>query len=482
MSGFVRSLVVVLTALSVALQGGVSTVSAVGMPGVSDTEVSPLPHSLRNLLSQGIVTDGTASDAEASYLGVPPGTLVVVTPGTEDLQLYTRLSKLLGVHPVAIVEYSEAFWPVMSGKSGAILPIFAPTFDTSRRQAVAQNLTVMRALQDDTALPYVLYTGYSQGAVALGDAVELAYLEELLDDNDHIYLTSDGRGPWGIMPRLQEVPFMSLALLLLGVSPDGVRNPADMGDVRVTDVIVTADSIANFQWKDSRVEESIFINILGYVVCHGDPLCYGDLAQHGPPVYLESVDGNVTYEIYHSLHPVTMAYLRICSLLSLPCGEVEIAAVDWLAEAWYKIEPPTVRGAAVPVRETTRPPQSPSQQGPSQDNVPQVDWVDESPSLPPRKDSNVPPRSDDQYPDSQLDETVPVVQPADPSDEDVEEVDQPDVPVDTTETPPVDDSTGVTPNDVTPEVVPSQAESVEEVEEVEASVADAETVPSDALS
>lgn len=337
------------------------------LPHLQEEVEASLPRSLDTLLRNRVVSDGTKNFNE-SYLDLPSDILFVVTPGTEDLNLTIRLGNLIGSNPVAIIEYDESFWPVMAGKSGAISPIFAPTFDASRRQAIMQNLRVMRALQDDDGVPHVLYTGYSQGAVALGDAVEEAVEEGLLGERDYIYLTSDGRGPWGILPGLQALPFMELVLLLLGISPDGARNPADMAGVRVTDVIVTADSIANFQWKEDRVEESIFINILGYVVCHGDPVCYGDLNQHGPPTYLESVEGDVTYEIYHSLHPVTMLYLRICSFLQLTCGDTGTAIVDWLAQSWYEIEVPSIKGAAVPVRLPERSAPSPVWQPPMQND------------------------------------------------------------------------------------------------------------------
>lgn len=431
-----RSLVASTAVLCVVLLGAVSTASAVHLPEPLKETTSQLPSSLQSLLEDKVVTDGTLADDEKSYLDMPPGALIVVTPGTEDLNLSIRLEKLLGNHPVAIVEYDESFWPVMSGKSGAWLPIFAPTFDASRRQAVAQNLKVMRVLQGEDAPTGVLYTGYSQGAVALGDAVEAAALEGLLGEKDHIYLTSDGRGPWGILPGLQKMPFMSLALLALGVSPDGARSPVDLGDVRVTDVIVTADSIANFQWKEDRVEESIFINILGYVVCHGGPVCYGGLEQHGPPTYLESVEGNVTYEIYHSLHPVTMLYLRICNLVGVTCSKTGIAAVDWLSQAWYKIEPPTIKGAAVPVQAPSRSVSAPEWRPPvNEDEQSEESWPEEVTASAPSAEDSTPASSSDEGMDGAVNETPlptpseteePATGPSKPQASPIDEQNQPD--------------------------------------------------------
>ena len=305
-----------------------------------------LPLALQPLIELGIITDGEEFESDDTTLSEA---LVVVTPGTDDTTLIDRVSPLVGTRAATVISYDESFWPVISGRSGAARPFDAPTFGESKGMAVERNLAVMRALEaSDNSLP-VIYTGYSQGAVALGDAAEIASDEGLLGEQDEVYLTSDGRAPWSIVPRLQEVLPPDSGLGSAGVPLDGVRDPADTGNAAITQVVVTADPVANFQWQDDRPIESAVVNALGFVGCHSDASCYGDLAQHGEPTVYQSAEGNTAYQVYDSLHPATMVQKSVFDAVGIGYTDDDVAAWDGQAEAWFAIDMPTPSNAAVAV-------------------------------------------------------------------------------------------------------------------------------------
>ncbi|WP_423131061.1 hypothetical protein [Gordonia malaquae] len=52
------------------------------------------------------------------------------------------------------------------------MPFFAPSYDESRDIAVDRNLQIMEAFQNADRV--VVFTGFSQGAEALGNAAEIA--------------------------------------------------------------------------------------------------------------------------------------------------------------------------------------------------------------------------------------------------------------------------------------------------------------------
>lgn len=324
----------------------VATLFGVGLSAISaQAAVRPaLPLALQSLYELGVITDGQEFESEATLSDA----LVIVTPGTDDTSLIERVSPLVGSRPAVSIVYDEAFGPIIVGKSGAVRANDAPTFTESKAQAVAGNIAVMQAL--DNYQGPVFYTGYSQGAVALGDAAEIASKDGLLGEHDEVYLTSDGRAPWSIMPRIEKVLPPEVSAADFGVPLDGARDPADAGDVHVTQVVVTADTVANFQWKNERPVESTVVNMLGFAGCHADPSCYGDLAQHGEPELYESIEGNTTYEVYDSLHPATMVGTQVLDAVGIGYSEQDVARWDAQAESWFGIEMPTPDNAAVGMR------------------------------------------------------------------------------------------------------------------------------------
>lgn len=305
-----------------------------------------LPRALQPLLELGVITDGEELDRGNT---THSDAIVVVTPGTDDTTLVDRVSPFVGGRTAAVVSYDESFWPVISGRSGAMRSLDAPTFNESKGMAVERNVAVMRTLKvANNSLP-VTYTGYSQGAVAVGDATERAHDEGLLGEQDEVYLTSDGRAPWSIVPRLQELLPPGDGLGSAGVPLDGARNPTDTGDVAVTQVVVSADPVANFQWQHSRPIESGIVNVLGFAGCHSEASCYGNLAQHGEPAEYQSVEGNTTYQVYDSLHPVTIVQRSVFDAVGIGYTDDDVAAWDRQAEAWFAIDMPTPGNAAVAI-------------------------------------------------------------------------------------------------------------------------------------
>ena len=135
----------------------------------------------------GIVTDGTD---RANRVGPrDDGTVMVVTPGTDDGNLGERIKRTVGQRQTLIVAYPESLWPFVGGKSSPVPPL-ADTYDTSKRIAINRNLAVMRKLAG--AGMQVIYTGYSQGADALGNATEKAVAQGIDLSDSKIVLAADG--------------------------------------------------------------------------------------------------------------------------------------------------------------------------------------------------------------------------------------------------------------------------------------------------
>ncbi|WOC11697.1 PE-PPE domain-containing protein [Gordonia sp. MP11Mi] len=266
------------------------------------------------------------------------GALVVVTPGTDDTGLAERTAGLVGARENWIVKYPESIWPVSSGKSGSLLPFFAPTYDQSKGVAIDANLSIMRALAGAGGM--VVYTGYSQGADALGNAAELANAEHLLDENTVILLVSDPRGPWGLKPGLEKIPFVPLVMAFIGANNDGARDPGATGDARVVQVIINGDPVANWQWNPLRPVSSLLVDLAGFVTIHAGtgPYSYANLDELELKKTLYSAEGNTTYEVYDTYHPLALVNWMIADALGIDVDEAQLREWDRQAEIFYPLQ------------------------------------------------------------------------------------------------------------------------------------------------
>lgn len=316
-----------------------------------------LPPSVLSLISAGIVTDDTRTDTGTTdyYPDSPQGTIEVVTPGTDDTGMRPRIDNYVGGRTTLLINYPQSFGPIITGQSSKF-PLFAPGYDKSKEMAIEGNLVVMEELSNDPNVVFVRYSGYSQGADALGNALERAVAAGIIDKSKTVVvLTSDPRGPWGLKQGLDKLPLVPTLAGLIGAEIDGPRNPADTEGVPVEAIIVTADPVGNWQWKTLRPLSSLAVNAAGFRGCHSDPACYGDLLQYGAPTEYKSVDGNTTYKVYKSLHPFTLLRMNVYKDLGLKYTAEDVARWEKAAQAFYAIEEPSVDNSAVPVYAVTTP-------------------------------------------------------------------------------------------------------------------------------
>ncbi|EGD55345.1 PE-PPE domain-containing protein [Gordonia neofelifaecis] len=270
--------------------------------------------------------------------------LVVVVPGTDDT-VYPRVDGIVGPRESLLVTHPESFGPIISGRSGAPLPILAPSYDSSRAVATANTLAVMKAFRGTDRV--VVYTGYSQGSDALGDAAERAARRGWLNGHDEVLLVSDPRGPWGVKSLLSRTPFAGQAMAAFGVDDDGARDPAATGDVKVVQVIVRGDPIADPQWDPNRPVESAVVNAAGFVTIHAghDEHGYAHVENLDHVSTMKSTDGDTTYEVYDTDHPLALAGAKIADAVGVHVGERELKAWDRAAEAFYPMQDPTAATA-----------------------------------------------------------------------------------------------------------------------------------------
>ncbi|GAC56603.1 hypothetical protein GOHSU_09_00040 [Gordonia hirsuta DSM 44140 = NBRC 16056] len=327
---------------------------------------TPVPSAARNATASLPVTwaDGVAAtDTRDDLLGqliADNGldAIVIVTPGTGDTGLHPRVDRLVGSREAGYVQYPESFWPIIGGKSDAALglPFLAPTYKASRTVAETGNLDVMRALNGKGPYngeePYngvVVYTGYSQGAEALGNAAEEVG-EGVLGTNSLILLVSDPRSPWGIKSFGKNLPLSDLwvtpLLGLIGIDNNGARDPEDSGSVQVVSVIVQGDPVADWQWNWLRPGSSLLVNAAGFLAIHspGDGP-YGHLDgsesenEHtlvtGGPTMLSSVDGQTTYAVYDTYHPLALLNAMIYDALGIKYRATDLERWDRQAELFY---------------------------------------------------------------------------------------------------------------------------------------------------
>ncbi|AZG45056.1 alpha/beta hydrolase family protein [Gordonia insulae] len=305
------------------------------------------------LIADGTVSDATYPDNPRDMFGtLHPDTIVVVTPGTDDLTLLPRNHAFMGKRQTLIINYPQSFWPIIAGQSGS-QPFLSPTYDDSKATAISQNIRVMRAFSDLSGdRPFVIYTGYSQGADALGDAAEKAADEGLLDPaSTKIVLASDPRSPWGIKSWLTGMPLLPQAAGVIGIDSNGARDPAATGEVDVVSVIVVGDPVANFQWIWYRPISSLIVNGAGFLTIHSGngSQSYANLYDLGDPTILVSAEGNSTYVVYDAHHPLTLLLQLIHDELGIGYTSDDVRQWDRAAEAFYPIQAPAVASAAVPV-------------------------------------------------------------------------------------------------------------------------------------
>ncbi|MFM9378402.1 hypothetical protein [Gordonia sp. VNK21] len=307
-----------------------------------------------------------------------PVAVVIVTPGTDDVGLHPRVDPIVGDAAAAYVTYPESFWPIIAGNTDPLLGLpFLPSVKTYQESAAvgaAANGAVMIANAGRESGTFV-YTGYSQGAEALGDAAEAQRAS--LSDKDWIVLVSDPRSPWGIkatadrLPALLATPLMGL----LGVENNGARDPGatiesdgqDGTDPHMVSVIVVGDPVANTQWVWYRPVASLLVDLAGFVAIHspGDGP-YGQLdcqAPAGKPLLVTNCDapteyqaGNTTYQVYDTYHPLALLTAQVYDAVGLPYDAADLADWDAAAEAFYPMQHPTPGTALVDgVTEKTEP-------------------------------------------------------------------------------------------------------------------------------
>ncbi len=317
---------------------GVVATSAIAYPAAADAWSD---------VEAGIAVDGQPIDGDHidvldAYGWVAQDELadarIVVTPGTDDSGLSARIHGIVGARDTKIVQYPQAIWPVSTGQSGALLPFFAPTYDKSRDIAVDRNVEIMRALRGADRV--IVYTGYSQGSEALGNAVEQASAQGLLDENTLILLTSDPRGPWGLKSGLQSMPGADIALAFVGVESNGARDPEDSGDTRVVQVIVKGDPVADWQWNPVRPVSSLLVNGAGFLTVHAGTGKYSyahlENLDHEGTYY--SAEGNTTYEVYDTYHPLALLRLATAEALGIDVPQTTLERWDRQAEQFYPTE------------------------------------------------------------------------------------------------------------------------------------------------
>lgn len=305
--------------------------------------------------------DGLGPDwLSTTFPHVNGDTIVIVTPGTDDGTMYPRIRGLRAGRQTLVINYPEALGPLISGRSGAVLPFLAPTYDASRDVAVDNNLRVMSAFAQQTAgQPYIVYTGYSQGADALGDAAEQAVAGGTIDvGNSLILLISDPRSPWGLKAWADDNPVVRTIFELFGAESNGARDPGATGeDLPVVSVIVVGDPVANFQWRNSRPLSSLLVNAAGFIAIHSGlgEENYGNLIDYtAAPTTMKSRDGNTTYVVYQPKHhPLTLVAMILNDAVGIEPSNADIERWDRVNNAFYPLVTPTVSNAAVPVESSS---------------------------------------------------------------------------------------------------------------------------------
>ncbi len=336
-----------LTSMSTLGAGMAATAALLAVPVTASAAVPP---NIQGLIDSGVISDGTRPDnTQDWYPGLPA--IVIITPGTDDTSLLDRTAGLSGTRTTYVVQYPESVGPIISGKSGALLPFFAPSYDKSKEKAVQGNLAVFRALNDNPPGVLVIFNGYSQGADALGNAVEEAYAEGVIPPGVLVVLMSDPRGPWGVKQWVASQPLLPELLGVIGVKSDGARDPGATGDTAVTSVILTGDPVANWQWQPLRPISSLAVNAAGFLTVHSGrgPQHYGTITSLGPSTTYLSDDGATMYSVFKTAHPFALATAALYDSLGIEYTADDLAEWDAAWQKFYKISEPTPGNAAVPI-------------------------------------------------------------------------------------------------------------------------------------
>ncbi|MCR8899050.1 PE-PPE domain-containing protein [Gordonia sp. GONU] len=317
---------------------------------VASTNVTAV---VESLIDRDVVREATQHDNTSDiFAHLPDDTIMVVTPGTDDTMLMPRNLPYAGNRQALIVNYTESFGPVIAGRSNTIAP-FSPGYDESKEHAMNQNLAVMAAFAEmGEDRPFVVYTGYSQGADVLGDAAEnpRAYDDDFfVPGKDMVVLVSDPRSPWGIKAWLDAMPWLKPIVEAAGIEANGARDPEATGKVEVVSVIIVGDPVSNFQWVSYRPVASLIVNAAGFLTIHSGtgPHTYGDVERLGDPKEYKS--GNTTYLVYDAAHPLALLVAAVHDQLGITYDKDDLARWDELAEAYYPTQAPNPDTAAVPV-------------------------------------------------------------------------------------------------------------------------------------
>ena len=323
---------------------------------VTSAAATTLPPSAQGLVQSGVVYEDTRPATTPDYLSdVASDAVMVLTPGTDDTGLGLRTAILTAGRTTLVVNYPQSAGPLIAGTSGKPAAQ-APTYDQSKEIAVQGNLAVMEAFQGDPNVTYAVYTGYSQGADALGDAVERAVKNGTIDPTKSlVVLTSDPRGPWGVKQAFENHPVVEPFGTLFGANINGARDPGKTGDVEVRSIIASGDPIANWQWVWYRPISSMKVNMAGFKYCHSVAACYGDLEQYGEPETFVSEDGNTTYLVYKSLHPLTLEKIAKAKERGVTPTQGQVDKWERESQEFYPMSMPSVSNSAVPVTKVATP-------------------------------------------------------------------------------------------------------------------------------
>ncbi|MFT4088496.1 MAG: PE-PPE domain-containing protein [Gordonia sp. (in: high G+C Gram-positive bacteria)] len=274
---------------------------------------------------------------------------IVLTPGTDDTGFYKRNASLVKGKDTTRVVYPESLGPIVAGPGEGVflspLPVFAPSYDKSRNVAVDANVKIMKEMKGRGP---TVYTGYSQGAEALGNAAETDDAEAALNQGDVILLISDPRSPWGLKSFLSKIPGATPVMWAVGAQNNGARNPADMPDqVKDVSVIVVGDPVGNFQWVWYRPVSSLLVDGAGFLAIHSGTgeYTYANLAGLGDPEILVAKNGDTEYRIYDTYHPLALLNAQIYDALGIEYDETDLKKWDKEAETFYPIQKPTVETA-----------------------------------------------------------------------------------------------------------------------------------------
>ena len=318
-----------------------------------------------DLVERGVLRDVTWEQNDRDWLAESDTEMNIFVPGTGDTTFESRTAGYAGERPSYAVNYPEAFGPVISGNTegiGAKVPIFAPSYNESVEIGTEATMDTFRTLRGENGVDErITWEGFSQGARILGDSAEQAHAEGLLSENDQIILSSDPRGPWGIESRIHGTPMGEVVRPI--VATEEARDPADIGeDAQVVSVVMTGDPVSNWQWDDRRPVSSLVVNAAGFAMVHSgtsdqsfENVFEPDAGLADDARVFESEEGNTTYVVVETDHPMALAQAVVYDELQVPYSDSDTERWNQQWNQFYEIQTPTAQNAAVPVTEVTTP-------------------------------------------------------------------------------------------------------------------------------